>query len=63
MSDSLAKIEALVPDFQYVDSDHNRIVLTVGFSASFYFWGGHTPENGRLSSSALKPLRPPTGVN
>ena len=44
MSDSLAKIEALVPDFQYVDSDHNRIVLTVGFSASFYFWGGHTPE-------------------
>ena len=44
MSDNLARIEALVPDFQYVDSDHNRIVLTVGFSVSFYFWGGHTPE-------------------
>jgi hypothetical protein len=43
MSDNLAKIEVLVPDFQYVDSDHNRVVMTVGFSASFYFWGGHTP--------------------
>lgn len=42
MSENLAKIEALVPDFQYVDSDHNRVVMTVGFSASFYFWGGHT---------------------
>lgn len=42
MSDNLAKIEALVPDFQYVDSDHNRVVLTAGFSASFYFWDGHT---------------------
>ena len=44
MSDNLARIEALVPDFQYVDSDHNRIVLTVGFSVSFYFWGVPSPE-------------------
>jgi hypothetical protein len=36
----LEKIEALLPDFQYLDSD-NQIVLTVGFTASFYFWNGH----------------------
>ena len=41
MHPELEKIEALLPDFQYVDSDHDRIVLTVGFTASFYFWGGH----------------------
>jgi hypothetical protein len=41
MNPEFDKIEALLPDFQYVDSDHDRIVLTVGFAASFYFWGGH----------------------
>lgn len=41
MNSEFEKIEALVPDFQYVDSDHDQIVLTVGFSASFYFWNGH----------------------
>ncbi len=42
MNDSLQKSEALLPDFQYVDSDHGRIALTVGFTASFYFGAGHT---------------------
>ena len=41
MNSEFEKIEALVPDFQYVDSDHDRLVLTVGFTASFYFWNGH----------------------
>lgn len=41
MTDTLEKIEALVSDFQYVEDE--RIVTTVGFAASFYFWGGHTP--------------------
>jgi hypothetical protein len=36
------EVEALLPDFQYVDSDNDRIVLTVGFTATFYFWNGHT---------------------
>jgi hypothetical protein len=36
------KIEALRADFQYVDIDNARTVLTVGFKASFYFWSGHT---------------------
>lgn len=40
MTEALEKIETLVPDFQYVDDD--RIVMTIGFAASFYFWGGHT---------------------
>lgn len=40
MTKGLDEIEDLVPDFQYVDDD--RIVVTVGFSACFYFWGGHT---------------------
>jgi hypothetical protein len=40
MSNSLEKIEGLLPDFQYVDED--RIVTTIGFVASFYFWSGHT---------------------
>lgn len=42
MNSKLEDIEALLPDFQYVDSDENRIVLTVGFAATFYFWNGHT---------------------
>lgn len=40
MSMTLEQVEALLPDFQYVDED--RIVVTVAFTASFYFWGGHT---------------------
>ncbi|TXH13987.1 MAG: DUF3396 domain-containing protein [Gammaproteobacteria bacterium] len=32
-------LENLVSDYQYVDDD--RIVLTVGIVATFYFWGGH----------------------
>lgn len=42
MNPMLEKIEVLLSDFQYVDVDHNRIVLTVGFTATFYFWDGHT---------------------
>ena len=40
MTPALEKIEALVPDFQYLDDD--RIVMTIGLAASFHFWGGHT---------------------
>nr|WP_198981691.1 type VI immunity family protein [Herbaspirillum sp. ASV7] len=38
-------IEALVPDFPYVEQD--RIVTTIGFAASFYFWEGHTTAKRR----------------
>lgn len=44
MSETLESIQALLPDYQYVDTEHNRIVLTTLFTASFYFWGGHTPQ-------------------
>lgn len=44
MTMTLDNVEALVPDFQYVDTAHNRIVLTVGLKATFYFWMGHLPE-------------------
>lgn len=40
MSMTLEQVEALLPDFQYVDGDDT--VVTVEFAASFYFWGGHT---------------------
>ena len=40
MAMNIGELEALVPDFQYVDGE--RIVMTVGFTAAFYFWGGHT---------------------
>lgn len=40
MSTALEQVEALLPDFQYVDDD--RIVVTVAFTASFCFWQGHT---------------------
>lgn len=38
----LDQIENLVHDFQFVEDD--RIVMTVGLVATFYFWGGHTKE-------------------
>lgn len=39
------KIESLQPDFQYVDGDNDdRVVVTVGFLATFYFGGGHRTE-------------------
>jgi len=37
--------EDLVHDFQYVEDD--RIVMTVGLVATFFFWGGHTQEKRR----------------
>lgn len=42
MPAELSKMESLLPDFQYVDWDTDRIIVTVGFTAAFYFWGGHT---------------------
>lgn len=36
----LQELEDLLPDYQYIDGD--RIVLTVGVRATFYFWGGHS---------------------
>ncbi len=41
MTTPFEDLESLVPDFQYVDTDHNRVVLTVGLRATFYFWMGH----------------------
>ncbi|MCO4857332.1 DUF3396 domain-containing protein [Herbaspirillum sp. WGmk3] len=42
MNEKLAEIESLCPDFQYVDD--NRIITSIGMTATFYFWGGHTSE-------------------
>jgi len=42
MSMRAEEIEALAADYQYLYG--KRIVVTVGFTASFYFWGGHTPQ-------------------
>ena len=42
ISTELEKIESLRSDFEYIDGDTDGIVMTVGFVASFYFWGGHT---------------------
>lgn len=36
---NLQELEDLLPDYQYVDGE--RIVLTVGLLATFYFWDGH----------------------
>ena len=40
----LDEIESRVSDFQYVDADQGRILLTAGVAASFYFWDAHTPN-------------------
>lgn len=43
----LQELEDLLPDYQYLDGD--RIVLTVGVRATFYFWGGHSaPKRSAL---------------
>jgi len=36
---TLQELENLASDYQYIDDD--RITLTVGVLATFYFWGGH----------------------
>jgi len=36
---NLQQLEDLLPDYQYVDGE--RIVLTAGLLATFYFWHGH----------------------
>jgi hypothetical protein len=42
---ALKRIQAHEENFKFEDFDNNhRVVLSVGFKASFYFWGGHTPE-------------------
>lgn len=38
----LQELDNLASDYQYIDDD--RIVLTVGVLATFYFWGGHKPS-------------------
>ena len=42
ISTELEKIETLRPDFEYIDSDTDGVILTVGFVGSFYYWSGHT---------------------
>jgi hypothetical protein len=37
---TLQQLDDLLPDYQYVDDE--RIVLTVGLRATFYFWQGHS---------------------
>lgn len=44
MTTTFESLEAFVSDFQYVDDEHDRIVLTVGLQATFYFWGGHRSD-------------------
>lgn len=44
---TLQELENLVSDYQYIDED--RVILTVGVLATFYFWGGHkTPVRAGL---------------
>jgi hypothetical protein len=52
VASNLEQIEALVPDFQYVEDD--RIVTTVGFAAAFYFWGGHTAARREALVSCIE---------
>lgn len=42
MTMNFEQLEALRPDFEYAESGHDRLVLTVGLRASLYFWRGHT---------------------
>ncbi|WGG52409.1 hypothetical protein [Rugamonas sp. DEMB1] len=44
MTPEFEKVESQLPDFQYVDRDNDRIIVTVGFTAAFYFFDGHTVE-------------------
>jgi hypothetical protein len=41
LNKQLEAIETLLPDFQYVDEGREHVILTVGFTATFYFWNGH----------------------
>ncbi|MES2743708.1 MAG: type VI immunity family protein [Pseudomonadota bacterium] len=42
MSAELEKIESQRLYFEYTNEETGKVVMTVGFVASFYFWGGHT---------------------
>lgn len=61
MSMTLEQVEALLPDFQYVDGD--RIVLTVGFTASFCFWQGHTPTKRQAVVECVEAFEATYGGN
>jgi len=61
MSMTLEQVEALLPDFQYVDGD--RIVLTVGFTASFCFWQGHTPAKRQAVVECVEAFEAAYGDN
>ena len=54
ISAALKRIESLEPDFQYINGDNNQIVVTVGFVACFYFWGGHTPHKRDALASCFE---------
>ena len=38
------EVESRRSDFEYIDGDNDQVILTVGFVATFYFWGGHTVQ-------------------
>lgn len=42
MKHGFDKIEELLPDFQYVDDE--RIIVSVGLTATLFFWSGHSSE-------------------
>jgi len=44
MNKSLEFIESRINDFQYADFENNRVVVTAGLQATFYFWGGYQSE-------------------
>lgn len=63
MSAELEKIESLLPDLQYVDRENERIIVTVGFTAAFYFWGGHTAAKRMALVECIEAFEAAYGVH
>ncbi len=62
LSSAYEKIEALRPDYEYIDGDSDSIIATVGFVASFYFWEGHTLEKRLALADCLDAYRAAYGT-
>ncbi|MES2743709.1 MAG: type VI immunity family protein [Pseudomonadota bacterium] len=63
MSAALEKIETLRPDFEYTNEETGKVVMTVGFVASFYFWGGHTKAKRLALAECFDAYREAYGDN
>lgn len=59
----LEKIESLRSDFEYIDGDTDKIIMTVGFVASFYFWGGHTTAKRLALAECFDAYKEAYGAN